>query len=82
MGTYEKELRSICENPKNVRFQTLRKILLDLGFKERKGKDFIYTYQGHILYVPSHGKNSLLKEVYVKKACKLLRELGVFDQED
>ena len=79
MGTFEKELRQICQNPKNVRLQTMIKVLTNLGFEYRKKKEHVFIHQGHILIVAGHGANPLLKEFYVKRICAYLRENDLID---
>jgi len=82
VGTFEKGLQRICQNPKNVRLQTLIKVLTNLGFEYRKKKEHIFVHQGHILTAAAHGKNPLLKELYVKRICAYLRENDLMDEED
>ena len=82
MGTFEKDLQRICQNPKNVRLQTLIKVLTNLGFEYRKKKEHVFVHQGHILTVAAHGTNPLLKETYVKRICAYLRENGLIDEDE
>ena len=79
MSKFEKELDQLIQNPKNVRLQTLIKVLERLGFVYRKKKEHVFSYQGKILTVAGHGENPLLKECYIKKVCAFLRENGIIE---
>ena len=71
VGTFEKDLQKICQNPNNVRLQTLIKVLTNLGFEYRKKKEHVFIHQGHILTVAAHGTNPLLKEIICQKNLRI-----------
>ncbi|MDI6736425.1 MAG: toxin HicA [bacterium] len=70
-----KDIERIRNNPKNVRFEVLDKVLKKVGFKLRKPKSGSshYTYKkGYsILTVPKHNP---VVECYVKKALEFIEK--------
>ena len=74
MGKFEKLLLKIKNNPKNVRFEELDKILLKSGFQKRqpgKGSShYTYTKGTARLSVPFEQPH--IKRRYVELALKLL----------
>lgn len=76
MSRRRKLFDEICRNPKNVRFEDLDRVLQLYGFEVRQpsggSSHYIYKRTGcAILTVPRHKP---VKEVYVKRACSLIRE--------
>ncbi|MGB9888000.1 MAG: type II toxin-antitoxin system HicA family toxin [Moorellales bacterium] len=73
MSKLEKLYQRIRNNPRQVRFDELRRILLRAGFKERqpRGGSSHYTYvKGNkIITIP---RNDPVKPEYVKEAIKAL----------
>ena len=76
MSKNEKLIDKIKNNPTNVKFETLQKILLKYGFDERKprGGSSHYTYvKGqYILTIP---KNKPVNKIYVKKFIELIEKI-------
>ena len=72
----EKLLNYIKNNPSNVKFETLQKLSLHYGFKERqpKGRSSHYTYTLYkwILTVPKHEP---VNKIYVKQFLKNIEEI-------
>jgi len=75
MSKFEKDLAKLKQNPKNVRYADLEKILLRLGFKNRqKGTSHVvFTYEENILTIPIN--RPFLKVVYVKKALETIEKI-------
>ena len=75
MTKREKALSRIKENPKNVRFSELDRILLDIGFEKRqKGSHAVYSYPGYSpITVPS--RKPFLLQVYVKNAVQVIERI-------
>jgi hypothetical protein len=81
MTKREKALSRIKENPKNVRFSELDRILLDIGFQKRqKGSHAVYSYPGYPpITVPN--RKPFLLQVYVKNAVQVIeRMIQEFDE--
>ncbi len=77
MGKKEKLLQKIRQNPKNVRFEDIDKLLLSLGFEKRqRGSHATYVLkeQGRIT-IPF--RKPFILPVYVKEVLKLLEELDI-----
>lgn len=76
MSKYEKLLKSIRNNPSDVKFEDLRKILLHHGFIERQPRGgsshFTYTRKDTIITVPKHKP---VNKAYVKQTLKLIDEI-------
>jgi len=74
MGKLEKLLLKIKNNPRQVRFDELDKILLEEGFKRRKpgggSSHYIYT-KGNVRLTVPYRKPHIL-EVYVKRAIEAI----------
>jgi len=70
----EKLLQKIRNNPRQVSFADLDKLLLASGFVRRAPRSgsshFIYTRAGHVLSVPY--KRPHLGQTYVKQALQML----------
>ena len=81
MGHYEKLLHDIENNPSDVKFDALHKLLTKVGgFDCRNGKGDHYNFSHpdleDILTIDSRGKKGPLKAVYVKKALRLFKEVN------
>ena len=80
MGHYEKLLQKIENNPADVTFDELEKLMTKVGgFTCRKGKGDHYTSSHgklqEILTVDSRGKHRPLKAIYVKRALALYKRV-------
>lgn len=74
MSKNDKELQKIKQNPKNVSFNTLKKILENRGYKAYNtgGSHFVFRKENeHIITIPF--KNPV-KAIYVKLVLKALKE--------
>ncbi|NPV42704.1 MAG: toxin HicA [Firmicutes bacterium] len=78
MSKKEKLLERIKSNPRTVKFEEMDNILVNIGFERRqpRGGSSHYTYslEDKIITIPY--KRPYIKVVYVKKAIKILEELG------
>ena len=76
MSKQEKLLQQIRNNPKNVRFETIRKILFDYAFIETtpKSGSSHYTYHRGI-YRITVPKNNPVNSVYIKQIIKIIDNL-------
>lgn len=76
MSKRDKLLQSIKNNPSNVKFETLQKLLLHYSFKERQPKGgsshYTYTLGKLILTVPKHKP---VNKIYVKQFLKFIDEI-------
>lgn len=74
MGKLEKLLKKIKNNPKQVRFEELDKILLKAGFTKRQpgggSSHYIYTKGMARIVVPYRQPH--MKAFYVERAIKIL----------
>ena len=72
----DKQLQAIRMNPRNVRFETIRKVLLDFGFIETspKGGSSHYTYHRGI-YRVTVPRDNPVNQVYIKQAIRIIDEL-------
>ena len=76
MATRERRLSRIRSNPKNVRFDDLRRVLEDFGFRIRKGKG-----SHAVAFHPGTGRTLTLvsarpvKRVYVMEALDAIEEV-------
>ena len=76
MGKRDKLLQDIRNNPRNIRFETIQKVLLSFGFTETtpgKGSSH-YTYQRGI-YRITVPKNNPVNQIYIKQAIKIIDQL-------
>ncbi|WP_071844271.1 type II toxin-antitoxin system HicA family toxin [Selenomonas sp. oral taxon 478] len=78
MEHYNKLLQAVENNPADVSFDDLEKLMTKVGgFTCRKGKGDHYTFSHpklqEILTVDSRGKRRPLKAIYVKRALVLFR---------
>jgi len=77
----EKLLAKIRQNPKNVRFQDIDKLLLSLGFEKRqRGSHATYVLKGQGRITIPFRKPFILP-VYVKEVLKLVDELDIASSE-
>ncbi len=76
MSKKGKEFEKIKNNPKNIKFNTIDKLLKQYGFTVRqpKGGSSQYTYKKDklSLTIPKH---SPVREVYIKKAVQFIEEV-------
>ncbi len=76
MSKREKRLEKIRQNPKNVRFDDLDRVLQDQGFERTQPRGgsshYVYVRGEQVITVPY--KRPFVKTVYVKEALKLLDE--------
>jgi len=73
LSTQDKQLDAIRNNPKNVKFETIRKILLKHGFIEstpRSGSSH-YTYHKGI-YRLTIVKDKPVNSIYIKQAIRII----------
>ncbi len=78
MTKKEKLLEKIKNNPKAVKFKEIDKVLRDIGFERRQpsggSSHYTYTFEDKTITIPY--KRPYVKVIYIKKAIKLLEELG------
>lgn len=75
MSKKDKALDRIRNNPKNVRFEDLQKILENLGFElpHRSGSHAVFARGKHVLIIPF--RRPFLKVVYVQLALAAIDEV-------
>ena len=77
MTKRQKQLEKIRNNPLNVRFEELARLLLDYGFLRRQPRSgsshYIYVRNSLRITIPMNRPH--LKEIYVKQVVKLLEEI-------
>ena len=75
MSKLKKLFKDIKNNPKNVRFKDLQKLLLIFGFTEKQPKSgsshYTYTSGKNRITIPKHYP---VNEIYVKEVIKMLEE--------
>jgi len=71
-----KQLQALRNNPKNVKFERIRNILLDYGFIETspRGGSSHYTYHRDI-YRITVPKDSPVNQTYIKQAIEIIDKL-------
>ena len=76
MSKQDKLLQKIRNNPTNVRFETIQKIMLSYGFTETKpgGGSSHYTYHKGI-YRITIPKDIPVNKIYIKKAIQIIDKL-------
>ncbi len=84
MSKREKRLQRILQNPKNVSFGDLRKVLEDYGFVLDRSSGSHHSFKVEIkgefrLFVVPYRRP--LKPVYVKEALKLIEEIEDVEEE-
>ena len=79
-----KLLKRILQNPKNVRFEDLDKLLKEFGYKVRQPKGgsshYIYYKENERKIITIPFKKPFIKSVYIKEIIKIL-SLEVFYNE-
>jgi len=72
----DKQLENMRNNPRNVRFETIRKVLLRLGFSETKprGGSSHYTYHKGI-YRITVPKDNPVNQTYIRQILRIVEEL-------
>jgi len=77
LSKLQKLLKRIKNNPKQVRFEELDKILSHYGFTRRQpgggSSHYIYTIGTVVITVPYHQPH--IKAFYVERAMKILEEV-------
>jgi len=77
MTKREKRLARIRNNPKNVRFEELDRLLRDYGFERRQpsggSSHYFYICAHYRLTVPR--KRPFIKQIYVKQVIRQLEEM-------
>jgi predicted RNA binding protein YcfA (HicA-like mRNA interferase family) len=81
----QKRRKKIARNPKNVRFEDLRRVLEDYDFELKRTKGSHHSFVGYVgdqkvLVVIPYQRP--LKEVYVKKVLAILDEIEPLDEDD
>ena len=73
MSKDDKLIKDLQNNPKNVRFETLEKILLSRGFtlQSIKGSHHNFVKNGYLINLPKHKP---MKIFYVKLVLKSIEE--------
>lgn len=74
MSKNSKIFEKIKNNPKDVRFNDLRNLLIDDGFilKRIRGSHYIFSKGETVFVIPSH--NNKVKEIYVKRVLSILEK--------
>jgi len=73
LSARDKQLDAIRNNPKNVKFETIRKIFLKHGFVEaapRSGSSHITYHKG--IYRLTIVKDKPVNSIYIKQAIKII----------
>jgi predicted RNA binding protein YcfA (HicA-like mRNA interferase family) len=84
MSKRSKRYQRIAQNPNNVMFDDLRKLLEDYGFEHRRTRGSHHSFVGWIgdekisLVIPYRKP---LKEVYVKKALTFIEQIRALNAE-
>ncbi|MDI6736132.1 MAG: type II toxin-antitoxin system HicA family toxin [bacterium] len=74
MSMIEKLYQKIKNNPKNVRFEEIERLLLNIGFEERqaqKGSSHYIFYHKKLknnIVIPKPHQAKHVKPIYIKKA--------------
>jgi predicted RNA binding protein YcfA (HicA-like mRNA interferase family) len=82
MSKFEKDLAKLKQNPKNVHFEELEKILLRFGFtkRQRGSSHAVFTKGKNVLTVPI--KRPFLKSVYVRQALAVIEDMIDLDEQE
>ncbi len=74
----KKTIEKIKENPKNVRFEDIENLLVNLGFEIRsRGSHYCFKKEKTlIMIVKPHGKKKFTAVVDVKRVMAFLKESG------
>jgi hypothetical protein len=79
VSQFEKLLRQIKNNPRDVRFEELEKLLRRLGFDVRQphgGSSHYYFFKRTVhISIPRHGKH--VGYVYIEQVIEILKSEGV-----
>lgn len=77
MSKKEKLLNTIKNNPKNVRFKDLKKILEDIGYKaiNRGGSHYVFTKENSESLTIPYKKP--VKIIYVKQVIKIIEKESI-----
>lgn len=85
MARLQKLLKSIRNNPYQVRFEDIDKVMRQSGFEERhSGSHYVYSHPkitGVVTIVRPHGKGGTqcVAPIYIKKALTILEDLKELD---
>lgn len=76
MSKKEKRVKKIFQNPKNVSFSELDKVLKDVGFRVRQpgSGSSHYIYYKEQLQITVPYKKPFVREVYVKRVLEIIGE--------
>ncbi len=76
MSRKDKILRKCKQNPKNIRFFEIERLLSEYGFylERSSGSHHIFTDDRKAITIPAHNKKQFILEVYVKKILKIIGE--------
>ncbi len=78
MGHYEKLYRKIKNNPKDVNFEEIKKLLTKWGgfeFRNNSSSHYIF-YHPDLVDNISIPKKSPIKSIYIKRAIKMFEEVN------
>jgi predicted RNA binding protein YcfA (HicA-like mRNA interferase family) len=83
----QKRRRKLAQNPTNVRFEDLRRLLEDYGFELKRSKGSHHSFVGYLdqekvtIVIPFRKP---LQEVYVKRALDMIEQIEPLgsDQEE
>lgn len=78
MGHYEKSYQKIKNNPKNVSFEEIQKLLSKIGgfeFRNNSSSHCVFYHPDLIEHI-CIPKDKPIKSVYIKKAIKLFEEVN------
>ncbi len=81
----QKRRRKIAQNPKNIRFEDLKRLLEDYGFELRRTKGSHHSFVGYVgdekvtLVIPFRKP---LQEVYVKNTLAILDQIEPLAEDD
>jgi len=77
MSKKEKLIEAIKNNPKNVRFKDLKKILENIGYKaiNRGGSHYVFTKENSKSLTIPYKKP--VKIIYVKQVIKIIEEESI-----
>jgi predicted RNA binding protein YcfA (HicA-like mRNA interferase family) len=86
MSKRKKRLEKICQNPKNVSFEELRKVLEDYGFELDRIRGSHHTFRlerenSVINFVVPYARLPL-KPIYIKRAVEIIDELNKEEDDD
>lgn len=85
MTRRQKRRQKIAQNPKNVRFEDLRRLLEDYGFELKRTKGSHHSFVGYIgdekttIVIPFRRP---LQQVYVEKVLNILDEIEPLESDE